>query len=200
MDVLGNIKREGHEKLNGLRDLEEFKKHEGAKNLENPSAKSFKSQLSRLSKLSGTSSYRRKLAVEGAELRAKDLKRPIDFTDAKTGRKITLTPEHLILLEQLSRHNDLSVLTEGQLDLLQEIDFDSLQNLDPMQISQILDECGLFLVPHREHGLDKTSKRMYAFNYHDNSDDYKNLGTLHRDNRTVEYFPQDEAHDFSTRP
>lgn len=105
-----------------------------------------------------------------------------------------------MLLEQLSRHNDLSLLTEEQLDLLQDIDFDSLQNLDPVQISQILDETGLFLVPHEKTGLDRTSKRMYAFNYHDNSDDYKNLGTLHRDNRTVEYFPQDEAQDFSTRP
>lgn len=67
--MLGNIKREGHEKLNGLKDLEEFKKHDGAKNLENGSVKSFKSQLSRLSKLSkmskvsGTSSYRRQQAA-----------------------------------------------------------------------------------------------------------------------------------------
>lgn len=41
---------------------------------------------------------------------------------------------------------------------------------------------------------------MYAFNYHDNSDDYKNLGTLHKDNRTVDYFPQDGHHEFSTKP
>ena len=47
-----------------------------------------------------------------------DMKKPIDFTDEKTGKTITLTAEHLILLEQLSRHNDLSSLTEEQLDML----------------------------------------------------------------------------------
>ena len=35
---------------------------------------------------------------------------------------------------------------------------------------------------------------------HSNSDEYKNLGTLHKDKRTVEYFPQDERMEFSTRP
>ena len=58
------------------------------------------------------------------------------------------------------------------------------------------------MVPHRRNpeGLDKANKRMYAFNYHDNSDDYKNLGTLHKENRTVEYYPQDEKEDFTTKP
>ena len=48
--------------------------------------------------------------------------------------------------------------------------------------------------------MDKTNKRMYSFNYHDNSDDYKNLGQLHMDNRTVDYYPQDEKVDFSSKP
>mgnify|MGYP007125070825 FL=1 len=52
----------------------------------------------------------------------------------------------LILLEQLSRHNDLSALTDEQLDLLTKIDFDALQDLDPVQISRILDQSGLYLV------------------------------------------------------
>ena len=57
------------------------------------------------------------------------------------------------------------------------------------------------MVPHRRNPeVEKTAKRTYAFNYHDNSDDYKNLGTLHKENRTVEYFPQDEKEDFTTKP
>ena len=41
---------------------------------------------------------------------------------------------------------------------------------------------------------------MYEFNYHSNSDEYKNLGNLHKDKRVIEYFPQDEKLEFSTRP
>ena len=118
-----------------------------------------------------------------------NLKAQINFKDHKTGKVITLTAEHLILLEQLSRNSDLTQLTDEQLNLLQSIDFDELQNLDPAQISEALDKSGLNLVPHRERPMDRTHKRMYAFNYHDNSDDFKNLGTMHKDNRTVEYFP-----------
>ena len=36
------------------------------------------------------------------------LKKPINLTDKATGLTIRLTAEHLILLEQLSKHNDLS--------------------------------------------------------------------------------------------
>ncbi len=36
------------------------------------------------------------------------LKKPINLTDKATGQTIRLTAEHLILLEQLSKHNDLS--------------------------------------------------------------------------------------------
>lgn len=48
--------------------------------------------------------------------------------------------------------------------------------------------------------VDRTNKRLYSFNQHSNSDEYKNLGTLHRDKRVVEYYPQDERLDFSTKP
>ena len=41
---------------------------------------------------------------------------------------------------------------------------------------------------------------MFQFNYHSNSDEYKNLGNLHRDKRVIEYFPQDDKLEFSTRP
>lgn len=117
--------------MKGLKDLEEFKKHDGVKNLKNPS------QRSRYSNASAASSYKRRMAsldmdegvpVENVQLMSKggDLRKPIDFLDEKTGKTLTLTAEHLILLEQLSRHNDLNQLTDDQLDLLQTIDFDSL--------------------------------------------------------------------------
>ena len=48
--------------------------------------------------------------------------------------------------------------------------------------------------------MDRTNKRLYSFNQHSNSDEYKNLGTLHKDKRVVEYYPQDERLEFSTRP
>ena len=41
---------------------------------------------------------------------------------------------------------------------------------------------------------------MYTFNQHSNSDEYKNLGNLHKDGRVVEYFPQDDKYEFSTKP
>lgn len=41
---------------------------------------------------------------------------------------------------------------------------------------------------------------MFEFNYHSNSDEYKQLGNLHREKRVIEYFPQDEKLDFSTKP
>ena len=37
-------------------------------------------------------------------------------------------------------------------------------------------------------------------NYHENSDEYKQLGTLHRENRIFKYFPQDEKDEFSSKP
>jgi len=41
---------------------------------------------------------------------------------------------------------------------------------------------------------------MYEYNMHQNSEDFKNMGSMHRERRTVEYYPQDEKHDFSTKP
>jgi hypothetical protein len=38
----------------------------------------------------------------------------LNLVDKKTGKTIQLTPDHLILLEQLSRQNDLSQLTDEQ--------------------------------------------------------------------------------------
>lgn len=48
--------------------------------------------------------------------------------------------------------------------------------------------------------MDRTNKKMFSFNYHSNSEEYKNLGNLHREKRVVEYFPQDDKLEFSTKP
>lgn len=117
----------------------------------------------------------------------------------KDGRTIELSAEQLLLLEQLSHQQNLSELTERQKELLKSINFDDLQNLDPDYVNQILDQSGL-QVPYKSKTVDRTNKRMYQFNYHENSDDYKNLGTLHREKRTVDYFPQDAKQEFSTKP
>ena len=39
---------------------------------------------------------------------------------------------------------------------------------------------------------------LHLFN--PNSEEYKNLGNLHKDKRVVEYFPQDDRLEFSTKP
>lgn len=55
VDVLGNMKKQNAG--NGLAGLEEFRNHEGAKNMEGASQKS-----RRLSQMSGLTSYKRRLA------------------------------------------------------------------------------------------------------------------------------------------
>ena len=46
------------------------------------------------------------------EMDMDDLRKPLNLLDRKTGKTIQLTAEHLILLEQLSRQNDISQLTD----------------------------------------------------------------------------------------
>lgn len=116
-----------------------------------------------------------------------DMTRMLKLVD-KDGKTIELSAEQLLLLEQLSQQQNLAELTERQKELLKSINFDDLQNLDPEYINEILDDSGME-IPYKSKILDRSNKRMYSFNYHQNSDDYKNLGTLHREKRTVDYFP-----------
>lgn len=41
--------------------------------------------------------------------------------------------------------------------------------------------------------VEKTHKKMIHPNAHDNSEDFKNLGTFHRDGRLISYFPTDQV-------
>ena len=60
-------------------------------------------------------------------------------------------------------------------------------------------ETGLYMM----HGAEKQKaafKRQYAFNYHDNSDEFKALGSLHPTNRGATWPSQDGKDDFGTQP
>ena len=83
--------------------------------------------------------------------------------------------------------------------MLQSINLEDLQNIDINQINALLDKNG-GQIPFQSKTLDRTNKKMFQFNYHSNSDEYKNLGNLHKDKRVIEYFPQDDKLEFSTRP
>lgn len=39
--------------------------------------------------------------------------------------------------------------------------------------------------------IEKTQKKMLFPTLHENSDDFKNLGTLHREKRNFDYYPND---------
>lgn len=55
------------------------------------------------------------------------------------GKTIELSVEQLLLLEQLSHEGDYKEWTDKEKDLLNSLDFDELQNLDPKYINQIID-------------------------------------------------------------
>lgn len=83
--------------------------------------------------------------------------------------------------------------------MLRSINLEDLQNIELKQINQLLDQNGS-QIPYQSKTIDRTNKKMFSFNYHSNSDEYKNLGNLHKDKRVMEYYPQDDKLEFSTRP
>lgn len=46
----------------------------------------------------------------------------------------------------------------------------------------------------------KQGKKLFRDNMAENSDEFKQLGTLHRDGRAINYFPQETKANFSSRP
>ena len=198
VDVLGNVRGKMKDTSgNGLKGLEALRTHEGNKNMETTSQRSKMSiASSRLRHINRTIDHGAQYSIpEEDEM---NMQRMLKLVD-KDGKTIELSAEQLLLLEQLSQQQNLADLTERQKELLKSINFDDLQNLDPEYINEILDQSGM-QIPYKSKTIDRTNKRMYSFNYHQNSDDYKNLGTLHKEKRTVDYFPQDHKQDFSTKP
>ena len=45
-----------------------------------------------------------------------------------------------------------------------------------------------------------TNKKMFSETSHHNSEDFKELGNLHKDKRSVEYYPSDGKHNFESKP
>lgn len=115
------------------------------------------------------------------------------------GNPIELTQEQIRLIESLDKQKKESELTAEQEKMLKSINLEDLQNIDLKQINNLLDSNGV-QIPFQSKTIDRTNKRMYSFNYHANSDEYKNLGNLHKEKRVIEYFPQDDKLEFSTRP
>lgn len=46
----------------------------------------------------------------------------------------------------------------------------------------------------------KRGKKLFRDNMAENSDEFKQLGTLHRDGRVINYYPQDAKANFSSKP
>ena len=66
--------------------------------------------------------------------------------------------------------------------------------MNPVELNRIIDESQETSTPHHTF----TKKKIPPFNEtaHGNSEDFKNLGNLHTENRAVEYFPQDTPYQF----
>jgi hypothetical protein len=90
-------------------------------------------------------------------------------------------------------------LSQKQRDFLDNITVDDLQQLSDEQIKEILDQSGI-QVPFMSKVMDRTNKKMFKFNYHMNSEEFKDLGNLHRERRILDFLPQDEKIDFSSKP
>jgi len=77
------------------------------------------------------------------------------------------------------------------------MNLEDLKNIDPNQLTSLLENSQ---IPFKSKTIDRTNKKMFSFNYHANSEEYKNLGNLHKDKRVMEYYPQDDRLEFSTKP
>ena len=81
------------------------------------------------------------------------------------------------------------------------VDIDVLQNLNPTELNRILDENKEAIIAgdNRNKRL-LTNKKMFSETSHHNSEDFKELGNLHKDKRSVEYYPSDGKHNFESKP
>jgi len=85
-----------------------------------------------------------------------------------------------------------------QKDLLKSITLDDLLNMEEDQLNDIFDS-NEAQIPFKSRVVDRTNKRMFSYNQHSNSEEYKSLGNLHREKRVIEYFPQDDRAEFSPK-
>jgi hypothetical protein len=104
------------------------------------------------------------------------------------GKKIAVTENQIKLLELLANQQDIDDITREQYQLMDSVSYKDLETLDPNLINDILDGRTSLNIPHLSKPLDRTGKKIYSYNDHCNSEDYKNLGTLHKDRRVQNYY------------
>ena len=79
-----------------------------------------------------------------------------------------------------------------------EIDYEMLKKMDPVTLKKITDEWADIV--HGGIADPKNKKKLFPKSMAQNSDEFKMLGNLHKVNRVVDYYPQDERAEFSTKP
>jgi hypothetical protein len=87
----------------------------------------------------------------------------------------------------------------GDIDIPVDIDYMVLNNLNPVELNKILEENKEELMEEKNKNL-LTHKKLFTKTSHHNSEDFKELGNLHKDNRAVEYFPGEDRHHFASKP
>lgn len=96
------------------------------------------------------------------------------------GNRIELSDEQMEIIDKLVEQSQNGVYTEKQLAMLQNIDYETLKSMTPNEIDKLLQQNGL-QIPYQSRPVDRTNKRLFTYNYHQNSDEYKQLGTLHKE-------------------
>ena len=82
-----------------------------------------------------------------------------------------------------------------------DLDYEVLNNLNPVELNKILDENKEeMMAGEAKQKRLLTNKKLFEKTSHHNSEDFKELGNLHKDQRAVEYFPGDDRHSFESKP
>jgi hypothetical protein len=82
-----------------------------------------------------------------------------------------------------------------------DLDFEVLNNLNPVELNKILDDNKEEMMGvDPKHKSLLTHKKQYLKTNAHNSEDFKELGNLHKDQRAVEYFPGEDRHAFESKP
>lgn len=81
-----------------------------------------------------------------------------------------------------------------------DVDYQLLQNLNPVELNKILDDNKETSTAGALRTQLLSKKKLYGDTMFQNSDEFKALGNLHKDNRVIDYYPQDDKGNFSTRP
>jgi hypothetical protein len=73
-----------------------------------------------------------------------------------------------------------------------------IAKMDPVTLNKINEEYADLV--HGGSTDPKNKKKLFSKNMTENSEEFKQLGNLHKENRVTDYYPQDVKADFSTKP